>query len=125
VVIFVVMILLVMHLPLVFFIPKLLDCRYQGLYDFGGLVFKYDRAFEHKWLNEEHECSEPLLGHADIQALPNIAAGFEHANEMRTLAWDKKTFVLLIVASLLPMIPLIGTQIPISEILKKLAEVLG
>jgi hypothetical protein len=43
---------------------------------------------------------------------------------MQLIPWDKKALVVLVVAALIPMIPLVGTAIPFTEILSKLGEFL-
>ena len=53
-----------------------------------------------------------------------IAAAYNQVNNMRLLPFDKQTFVLLVVAVLLPMIPLLGTTIPLKDIMMKLGELL-
>ena len=41
---------------------------------------------------------------------------------MRLIPFDKKAVGVLLVAALLPMLPLVGTAIPLKEILSKLGE---
>jgi hypothetical protein len=40
------------------------------------------------------------------------------------IPFDKKAVLVLVVAALLPMIPLVGTAFPLTEILSKLGEFL-
>ena len=123
VIIFVVIVLIVLHFPLVVFIGRLSRCRFRGLLDFSALVLQYDRSFEEKWIEKENgEPSEPLLGSADIQSLTDIATAYGHVNDMILIPFDMKGFAVLVVAALLPMIPLLGTAIPLKEILAKLGE---
>ena len=44
---------------------------------------------------------------------------------MRLIPFDRHAVIILVVAALLPIIPLIGTAISIQEILSKLAELLA
>ena len=41
---------------------------------------------------------------------------------MQIIPFDKKAVVVLLAAALIPMIPLVGTAIPLLEILSKLGE---
>jgi hypothetical protein len=43
---------------------------------------------------------------------------------MQLIPVDKKALVVLILAALIPLIPLVGTAIPLAEILSKLGEFL-
>jgi hypothetical protein len=41
---------------------------------------------------------------------------------MQLIPLDKKAVVVLLLAALIPMVPLVGTAIPLTEILSKLGE---
>ena len=126
VIIFVVIALLVLHLPLLVFVGRLSRVRFRGLLDFSALVLRYDRSFEEKWIEKKDgEPAEPLLGSSDIQSLADIATAYSHVNEMLVIPFDTKGFAVLVAAALLPMLPLVGTAIPLTEILSKLGELLG
>jgi hypothetical protein len=56
--------------------------------------------------------------------MADIATCYEHVSEMRLIPFDTKAFVVLAIAALLPMIPLVGTAIPLNEIFMKLGELL-
>lgn len=56
--------------------------------------------------------------------LAAIATCYEHIDRMRLVPFDTKAFALLVVAALLPMLPLVGTAIPLQEIFMKLGELL-
>ena len=43
---------------------------------------------------------------------------------MQLVPFDKKAVLVLVVATLIPMIPLLGTAVPLREILSKLGEFL-
>lgn len=119
--------LLVVHLPLVSYCMRLSRCRFAGLLEFSALAWRYDREFDEKWINEspgEDQNTEPLLGSADIQSLADIATAYEHAEEMRLMPLDSKSLMVLAAAALLPMVPLIGTELPLPEIVSKLGEFL-
>jgi hypothetical protein len=42
--------------------------------------------------------------------------------KMQLIPFDKKALAVLVLATLIPMIPLLGTAIPLAEILSKLVE---
>ncbi len=63
-----------------------------------------------------------LLGSPDVASLSDIATIFEHVDRMQIIAFDRKALVVLIVAAVAPMVPLLGTMIPLKEILKMLGE---
>ena len=88
--------------------------------EFGKLIWEHDRDFEEKWI--ENKPQEKLLGNADIQTLASAATAYEHVDRMWLLPLDVKSCVTLFLAILIPMIPLLGTAIPLNEIFMKLME---
>lgn len=125
VVVFIVVALLVLHAPLLAFAGRLSRCRFSGLLEFGALVWRYDRAFEAKWLECSSESTrEAMLGSSDVQSMADMATCYNHIQEMRILPFDAKAFAVLLVFALLPMLPLVGTEVPLKEIFAKLGELL-
>ena len=122
VLVFVVLAIVILHAPLLAFAGKQARCRFRGLLDFGTLIWRHDRAFDEKWVKPLHSSQESLLGSADASSLAAIAAAFEHVDQMQLIPLDKKAAVVLVLAALIPMLPLIGTAIPLTEILSKLGE---
>lgn len=120
VVVFAIVSMVVLHAPLLAFSGQLARCRSQGLLEFGKLIWEHDRDFEAKWI--ENKSHESLLGNADIQTLASAATAYEHVDRMWLLPLDVKACVTLFLAILVPMIPLLGTAIPLNEILMKLVE---
>lgn len=122
---FVVAMVLLLHAPLFSFFPKLSACRFQGLLEFGALAWEHDVAFDKKWLKDTNRPGpSELLGTSDVQSMADIAVCYEHVNEMWLCPFDSKAFAVLVVSTLLPMIPLVGTAIPLQEIAAKLGELL-
>ena len=124
VMIFVALAILVLHAPLLAFAGQLGRCRFRGLLEFGALIGCHDRAFDEKWIKPRGTSREGLLGSPDVSSLADIATVFEHVQRMQLIPFDKKALGVLIAAALIPMIPLVGTAIPFTEILSKLGEFL-
>ena len=125
IIIFAVTALFVLHAPLLAFSGQLSRCRFTGLLEFGALVWRHDCAFDEKWIKDRPSSEqESILGSSDVQSMADIATCYEHINDMRLLPFDSKAFAVLAMAALLPMLPLIGTAIPLQEIVAKLGELL-
>ena len=73
VIVFVVLAIVVLHAPLLFFTPRLARCRIRGLLDFGTLIGSHDRAFDEKWVKSGATNRDSLLGSPDVQSLGGIA----------------------------------------------------
>jgi hypothetical protein len=122
VIVFVVLAIAILHAPLVAFMGKLAHSRLQGLLDFGTLIWRHDRSFDEKWVSSKETNQENLLGSPDVSSLADLGVVYEHLERMQIIPFDKKAVVVLLVAALIPMIPLVGTAIPLLEILSKLGE---
>jgi hypothetical protein len=124
VVVFVILAVAILHAPLFVFSGRLIRCRFRALLEFGALIWRHDRAFDEKWINPPHANAATPLGSPDVSTLADIAAAFEHIERMQFLPFDKKALGVLVTAALIPMIPLLGTAIPLQEIVSKLAELM-
>ncbi|MFN0051398.1 MAG: hypothetical protein ACKV0T_04360 [Planctomycetales bacterium] len=125
VMVFVVGALVVLHAPLLAFSGQLARCRFAGMLEFGALAWRHDRAFDEKWVqNPPADLDQQILGSADIQSLADMATCYEHVDRMRLLPFDTKASIVLAGSIVLPMLPLVGTAIPVAEIVSKLSEFL-
>ena len=120
--VFVVLALVILHLPLLFFSGRQIRSRFRALLDFGTLIRRHDRAFDEKWIRPLATSRDTLLGSPDVASQSDIATIFEHVDRMQIIAFDRKALVVLVVAAVAPMVPLLGTLIPLKEILKMLGE---
>ena len=122
VIVFVVLAIAILHAPLLVFTGKLARCRFRGLLDFGALIGEHDRAFDEKWVKAQGASRAKLLGSPDVASLADIAQVFEHVDEMQLIPFDKKALIVLVAAMLIPMIPLLGTVIGLTDILSMLGK---
>ena len=124
VIVFVVLAILILHAPLLVFTPRLARCRIRGLLDFGTLIGSHDRAFDEKWVKSEATNRASLLGNPDVQSLGGIAQVYEHVDRMQLIPFDKKAVIVLLVSALIPMVPLLGTSVALSEIMSMLGKIM-
>jgi hypothetical protein len=122
VIVFVVLAIAVLHAPLLAFTGRLARCRFRALLEFGTLLGRHDREFDEKWLKPRGADRASLLGSPDVSSLAAAGVVYEHVERMRLIPFEKQAVFVLIVAALIPMIPLVGTTIPLREILSKLGE---
>jgi len=110
--------------PLLLFTPQLAEAKRTGNREYGTLAERYVREFDAKWLRGGAPAEEPLVGSGDIQSLADLNNSFEIVRTMRIAPITKDAFVRLVVATLLPVAPLMLTMMPLEELLKKLLGVL-
>ena len=88
------------------------------------LAQRYVREFETKWLRGKAPRDEPLLGSGDIQSLADLGSSLAVIRSMRTAPITRDSIVTLVLATLLPVAPLLLTMMPLEELLKKLLGIL-
>jgi hypothetical protein len=121
-VVFLVLALAVLHAPLLPFAGRLGRCRFRGLLEFGALIGEHDRAFEQKWIKSPDADRAALLGSPDASSMSDIAATYQHIERMQLLPFDRKALAVMVAAALIPMIPLLGTSIGLTQILSMLGK---
>jgi len=113
--------LIVLLTPLLVFTPKLLMVKRRGLLEYSALANEYTQAFDRKWVRKEVPEGELLLGSADIQSLADLGNSFAFVRSMRPFPVDLNGVIPLIVATALPMLPLVLTVYPFDELVLKIA----
>jgi hypothetical protein len=122
--VFVIFMLLLVLGPLLLFAPQLAQAKRTGLREYGTLAERYVREFDTKWIRGTEPANEPLVGSADIQSLADLANSFEVVRTMRIAPVTKDAILQLAAMTLVPVVPLALTMMPLEELLKKLFGIL-
>jgi len=117
-------VLLLAILPLLAFAPQLVQARRIGLRQYDSLAERYVRAFDAKWLHGAAPPGEALIGSADIQSLADIGNSLEVIRGMRVAPILRQDVLLLVLATVLPVAPLMLTVMPLKDLLKLLMGML-
>jgi hypothetical protein len=120
-----VVILIIFAGPLIVFSGTLRDVKRHGLHQYGILATSYTSSFHKRWIEGENPDHEVLLGTADIQSLADLGNSFSVVEKMKPIPIDPRDLLHLILASLLPMTPLLLTVMPLGELLKLLLKVVA
>ena len=110
--------------PLLVFAPQLAQAKRTGNREYGTLAQRYVREFDAKWLRGGAPDDEPLVGSGDIQSLADLGNSFEVVRTMQIAPITRDAIIRLAVATLVPMVPLLLTMMPLEELLKTLFGVL-
>jgi hypothetical protein len=101
--------------PLLVFTPQLWDAKLDGLAKFGSLAEEYVMDFDQKWLRRKVN-DEQLLGSGDIQSLADLGNSYAVVREMRAVPFSTEDVLWLLVASAVPMLPLLLTIMPLDQL---------
>jgi len=108
--------------PLFVFSPSLMRAKRTGLRDYGVLASRYVGEFDLKWVRGGVTGDERLIGSSDIQSLADIANSFQVVRGIQPFPFSKDTVIQLFVFTLIPVLPLLLTMIPLEELIKKFFE---
>lgn len=109
--------------PLVAFVPQLARARLAGNREYGGLVADYTQRFHARWIARADRAD--LLGTPDIQSLTDLGTSYrENVEHMQVFLFAPRDWVLLLVASFIPAVPLMFLQGSTQEAIKRLLHIL-
>ena len=107
--------------PLLAFVPRLFLARLKGSIQYGALASDYSSRFEEHWFAPAPRAE--LLGSPEIQSLADLGGAYrENVEKMQLLLFSPRDLVLLLVAALLPAIPLVLSQVPARQVLMRLVH---
>ena len=114
------LLLLIVLGPLLAFSPCVLRAKRTGLREYGRLASRYVREFDRKWVRGGATADEPLLGSGDLQSLADLGNSFQVIREIRPVPFGRDTVIQLVVFTVIPLLPLLLTMMPLEELIRKL-----
>jgi hypothetical protein len=112
--------LLIVLGPLLFFSPRLMSAKRTGLREYGKLASRYVKEFDRKWVRGGAADDEPLIGSGDIQSLADLGNSFQVIRDIQPFPFGRDKVIQHLVITLLPILPLVLTIIPLEELITKL-----
>ncbi len=118
---FVAVLLLIVLGPLLVFSPSLMRAKRTGLREYGMLASRYVSEFDLKWVRGGAADDEQLIGSGDIQSLADLGNSFQVIRDIQPFPFGiKDTVIELVVITLIPVLPLVLTMIPLEELITRL-----
>jgi hypothetical protein len=112
--------LLIVLGPLLAFSPRIMSAKRTGLREYGVLASRYVSEFDLKWVRGGAADDEPLVGSGDIQSLADLGNSFQVIRDIHPFPFSKDAVIQLVVFTLLPVLPLVLTMVPLEELIMKL-----
>ena len=123
--VFIITAIILMTLPMFFFIKQLAMTKRWGRVVYGDLGHRLSNAFDKKWGNPADESNgDELLKTADSSAVCDYADIYGVVDGMRFMPISLKGYLLQIILLIIPFIPLILTEYSLTDILKRLVDTL-
>lgn len=105
--------------PLLVFLTSLSRTKRAGLCEYGALASGYVGEFDRKWLRGEAARNEHLMGSPDLQSLADLSNSFQVVRDIRSFPIDKDTLIQIVAFTLVPVLPLVLTMIPLKDLIAK------
>ena len=121
---FVVLVVGICIAPLLALAGPLAAAKRRALLDYGALVGEHGRLVRRRWILGETPADDALLQAAEIGPVADTVALYEAVGRMQAVPFGKSTLLGIAVPTLIPILVLISTQVPIKEVLKKIVGAL-
>jgi hypothetical protein len=108
--------LLLVLIPLSFFVVHLERAQRVAAGEFGVLSSHYVNDFRDKWVQQISNDAEPILGTPDIQSLADLGHSFDAVSEISLLPFGKGAVIRLGAILIVPLLPLTLTMVPLKQI---------
>ena len=122
--VFVLLVVAICVAPLLALAGPLAAARRRALLEYGALVGKHGRLVRQRWILGEAPADDALLQAAEIGPVADTLAVYEAVGRMQAVPFGKSTLLGIAVPTLIPIIVLLSTQVPIKEVLKKIVGAL-
>jgi hypothetical protein len=120
----IVLIALVALGPLAFFVPRLAAVRRAGILEYGILGQLHSTEFHEKWILHRAGHETEFLMAPEGSTLADYGSAYENIEQMNAFPADKGALQTLAAAILIPALPMILAQVPITVVLTDLLKAL-
>jgi hypothetical protein len=107
--------------PLLSFAPQLMRAKRDGLARYGNFASEFVTDFDRKWLQGKVN-DEEILSNNDIQSLSDLDNSFAMVSKMRPVPFSHDDVILLLVAAIVPFLPLLLTIIPLDQLIVRVIK---
>jgi hypothetical protein len=121
---FVVLVIVVCIAPLLALAPPLAAAKRRALLDYGALVGEHGRLVRRRWILGEAPVEDALIQAPEIGPVADTLALYDAVGRMKVVPFGKSTLLGIAVPTLIPILVLLSTQVPIKEVLKKIVGAL-
>ncbi|MEI7837607.1 MAG: hypothetical protein WCK05_14505 [Planctomycetota bacterium] len=116
--------MLLILLPLGFFLSRMVQAKRQGLRQYGLLASRYTNEFRRKWVEGMGSSGQELLGTGDIQSLADLGNSYEVVRQMRMLPFDPHVLVRVAIVLAVPLLPLTLTMFSLEEVVSQAIKII-
>ena len=119
VLVYIVVSIIVIALPLLFFASKLFNLKRNALAQYGELQHQISRDFHHHWIDNK---TKQLVDSMQPSAMADYSAVYEIVSTMRLVPLNPIAIIVLAIILLVPFLPLALTEQSIWDVLKMIGD---
>ena len=125
IIVFVLICVVVIYAPLLFFTNQMYTARRVGLSQYGALGHRLSVAFYAKWITGAGtDVGTALKDAIDPSAMADYAATFDTVRNMRAIPVSLRSIVTIAALLVVPFLPLYLTEFSITDLLQRMADAL-
>ncbi|WP_228779207.1 hypothetical protein [Methylobacter sp. BlB1] len=110
--------------PLMTFVVPLATAKRRALLDYGALVGEHGRLVRQRWILGKTEVDDSLLHAEELGPVADTLTLYEAVRKMSIMPIDRSSLLAIVIPALIPIAALFSLQIPIKDILIKIASTL-
>lgn len=111
-------------LPLIFFVPRLTDLRRRGVLEYSTLGQIQMTEFHEKWITHLAGRESKVLTEIESGNVIDYSSTYDRVNKLIPFPADVASLVPLALSMLVPALPVILAEIPVTVVLKDLFQAL-
>jgi len=121
---FVISIPIIVHLPLLTFMPLMIRIKARGITRFGSLIQYHNNLFKEKWMEGKLPEKESILPSLDNSSMADLNGSYQQAVQgMQLIPISRRALVFVALMLLVPFLPLAFTMYSLGELFSKLAKI--
>ena len=120
----VVVVLVLFVAPLTFFIREILQARRRGIFEYGALAGVVGHQMERRWLEPEGKLDEGALEVQHFSATTDLYQMVSNVYNVKGVPVDLQDLIAVVVALLLPFLPVLLFEMPLNVIVPDLMKLL-
>jgi hypothetical protein len=108
--------------PLLIFVRTLLQHTWRGVLEYGALADRMGQQFERKWFRRGDLHRDNPLAAPDFSATIDLYSIVSNVYAMRPVPIDVQSLTVLVTALLLPFLPVVLMEVPVSTLISTLRK---
>lgn len=121
---FVVFLLILIMGPVLVFMRSLYEAKETAVFQYGAMASRQIQQVEKKWIGEDPMREDFASSMPDFRAVTHFGHSVTAVRNMSLIPLHKEDVLKFIVLALLPLLPVLATQVPMGEVFSLLMKLL-